>query len=415
MKTTPPPPEQNAATYYLRLDQWMRQHPYVYQRNEPAEGGLMGRLRPDATVQAAGRKRMTHFAEALKLIHTAASLPRADFQKNWALGPAILFPEYARMRGATRLLTDESALFLWDGKPLVAVQAIGQGFAIASHADSGGTLIAHLVAVAIDAITLRGLENILYQAGDQPGVAAAVRQAIERSFTVPSLAHAMRGELVMDLVSFDMVRKGGPQAFQQVMSTAPPAQPASTLAAMTPEQRRKFYEKMDADTAALVHCIRKAYLAADGPYPTAKKVFHEVTSWAETNKRRYELFDVVSPVYDQSAAKHTLIAARAAAIRSAAAVLEWKAKHGALPEHLKDVLPSPPTDPFDLKPLRYRRLGNSFLVWSVGEKGKFGGISASASDYRLQAIFRWPMAEVLKKKAAPPRPAPGTTASGAAR
>lgn len=57
--------------------------------------------------------------------------------------------------------------------------------------------------------------------------------------------------------------------------------------------------------------------------------------------------------------------------RSALAILRWRAAHeGQLPESLAelvpDTLPAIPADPFDEHPLRYRRLPQGFIVYSVG-------------------------------------------------
>jgi hypothetical protein len=63
--------------------------------------------------------------------------------------------------------------------------------------------------------------------------------------------------------------------------------------------------------------------------------------------------------------------ARLRAARVALAILRWRAAHeGNLPDSLAelapDILPVIPADPFDEHPLRYRRLPQGFIVYSVG-------------------------------------------------
>jgi hypothetical protein len=63
--------------------------------------------------------------------------------------------------------------------------------------------------------------------------------------------------------------------------------------------------------------------------------------------------------------------------RLALAVLRCKARHGTLPEGLDALVPefveAVPPDPFDGKPLRYRKAGDRFVVYAVGRDGKDDG------------------------------------------
>jgi hypothetical protein len=275
---------------------------------------------------------------------------------------------------------------------------MARGFKIARHANAGQTFIAHLVAVAIDAITLAGMERILYQAGDQPGVAAEVRSLIENSFAPPSLAEALRGELVMGLATIDDVRKGGLSALASATSTSASA-PAPSAKPMTPEERKKFYETMDLNAAALIRAMRIAYPAADGPFPSARQVLERASVIPGNGKDpRYAMMAILLPLYAKSADKRAMATAKAQVCRAAAAILAWKRSHGSFPDSLKQAVGQQVVDPFDMRPLRYRRLAGRFFVWSVGENGKFGGLTGSRKDYRQQAVFQWPMPEMLKSR-----------------
>jgi len=59
--------------------------------------------------------------------------------------------------------------------------------------------------------------------------------------------------------------------------------------------------------------------------------------------------------------------------------------HGQLPESLEALVPqliaSVPRDPFDGRPLRYKKLEKGYAVYSVGNNGKDdGGVSKSGLD-----------------------------------
>jgi hypothetical protein len=64
------------------------------------------------------------------------------------------------------------------------------------------------------------------------------------------------------------------------------------------------------------------------------------------------------------------MAARLECARAALTVERYRAAEGGLPEKLEDLVPkyleAVPTDPFDGKPLRYRRLEKGYMIYSVG-------------------------------------------------
>ncbi len=69
--------------------------------------------------------------------------------------------------------------------------------------------------------------------------------------------------------------------------------------------------------------------------------------------------------------------ARLRTARTVLAVERFRLKHGKLPGALSELSPgflkSVPLDPFDNKPLRYKKLEKGYAVWSIGEHGDDGG------------------------------------------
>jgi hypothetical protein len=102
IKTGPVPPEQNAAPIYRQLDAYLKQNPTG--KTSSVVRRLLNRTPPTPVELARGRALIAQRAQFFKLIHEAAARPRCDFQRDWSLGPDILFPEYARMRDAVRWL-----------------------------------------------------------------------------------------------------------------------------------------------------------------------------------------------------------------------------------------------------------------------------------------------------------------------
>jgi hypothetical protein len=106
------------------------------------------------------------------------------------------------------------------------------------------------------------------------------------------------------------------------------------------------------------------------------------------------LFPVIRPTDEKGVTVH----ARGEVVLAAAELLAYKARHGAFPQHMEQALPEPPPDPFTNCPLRYRREGDGFVVYSVGPKGDFDGRWPDGEKPKDQAFFRYP---------APPLPLSG--------
>ncbi|HLK61262.1 MAG TPA: hypothetical protein VKU00_32230, partial [Chthonomonadaceae bacterium] len=88
--------------------------------------------------------------------------------------------------------------------------------------------------------------------------------------------------------------------------------------------------------------------------------------------------------------------ARISIVQTGASLLAWKAKHGAFPNRLEEALPTIPTDPFDGKPLRYRRESNGFVVYSIGVTGNFDGGSPDEKPDAKESLFRYPRPSYLQ-------------------
>jgi hypothetical protein len=145
--------------------------------------------------------------------------------------------------------------------------------------------------------------------------------------------------------------------------------------------------------------MRQLITSADGPYPQARNAMPGVarrSSKAGTSPDLALARTLHAPLTSLPASEAG-DRARAAVTLTAASVLEWKVRHGAFPVTLAQAMPRVPQDPFDLRPIRYRREGNGFVVWSVGVSGRFGGGRRGT---------RYPSSEVLFRYPAPPSAVP---------
>ncbi len=81
--------------------------------------------------------------------------------------------------------------------------------------------------------------------------------------------------------------------------------------------------------------------------------------------------------------------ARGEILRAATMLLSYKASHGAFPEQLSAAIFPEPTDPFDRKPLKYRREGTGFIVYAVGRNHRLKGGKANSQIASSEAGLRY--------------------------
>jgi hypothetical protein len=122
-----------------------------------------------------------------------------------------------------------------------------------------------------------------------------------------------------------------------------------------------------------------------------------VETEVDQDQNRWHLLNlIVFPVLTDCAAKPAQIQATFEITRAAAAVLAWKDRHGTFPPTLETALSPVPTDPFDGKPLRYRREGAGFVVYSIGKEGKFTGGAPDQKPGGWDILFRYPLPSYYK-------------------
>ena len=88
-------------------------------------------------------------------------------------------------------------------------------------------------------------------------------------------------------------------------------------------------------------------------------------------KNRISLMSVQLPVATQLLLPQAVMVARARGAVTALAIERWRLAHdGQLPDSLErlvpSIMPQVPVDPFDDRPLRYKKLPNGYIVYSVG-------------------------------------------------
>jgi hypothetical protein len=177
------------------------------------------------------------------------------------------------------------------------------------------------------------------------------------------------------------VRAHGPRALDSLMQSRELA-----YTPFTPWLWRAF---VDANGAFYVKLMRRQISVSDLPYAEASRasdaINHDMAQPADGN---HILAAIMLPDAGRVVSRRALVQATVVVTQAAAEVCLWKAKHGRFPETLAEAMTSVPTDPLDLKPLRYRREGDGFVVYSVGWSLGYDG--GPLKPREIEAVFRYP-------------------------
>jgi len=192
-------PEDNAAPYYVKL--------VNLGQNDQPNAALFYSADPAALSKI--QKLIDGAKEKFDLIDQAVSRPHCRFDRDWSLGYAVLFKEFAPMKSAAKYLLLRGNLAAAKGDPSAAIADFKKALVIARHLNEEPTEIAFLVGVAIDEIALRFLTFWAMKYRDQ----AEYRAALSANFDAlpkPNERRLFSSELycMVGLVDLTMTAKG---------------------------------------------------------------------------------------------------------------------------------------------------------------------------------------------------------------
>jgi hypothetical protein len=434
-----PPDDQNAALLYLKWAD-MRKSKAITGDDEAEVTKLSDITVPDLQV-VAGRRILAEKQDALRMIHQAVSRPYCVFVKDWSQGLAILYPELAYVRSMARWLIAESGVMLRDGKPMEAIHNTALGFQMVRHVAQNPDEIHYLVAIALQRTTLGALENILLAYGDKPEVVSAVQQVVDKEMPRLKASDGLRAQIVMVLATADLLRKSEEEqrrdfgltnnkdatmldALRTLMQPNVEAEnlkdknPPLVMPMTTSMPSRKdpaaYGRWVDENAILAVRSLRTIIPAADKPFEEANKTVRTVARdllYQTFKDAAPELLKgkdpkVEKPLPPSSATLASLFImgcgeiitarvrdytnARTDALRAGAALMNFRAKRGRFPDKLADAVSPVPTDPFDGKPLKYRREGAGFVVYAAGRNLDFNGGTPGKKPNLREAFFRYP-------------------------
>jgi hypothetical protein len=275
-------------------------------------------------------------------------------------------------------------------------------------------LISMLVRIAIRSIAIYKTERVLAQGEPSAGVLADFQKLLEEEEAEPLLLFATRGERAGSQILIQQFKEGK-VTMSQITGGPVPSKyklgPIDLERLLTP----LFIGSLSGNQASLLRYMTRAVEIAKKPIEEQTELLKDLETTAPSQP---VLVRLMAPTVSKVGEAGRRTAAQTRCMIVLLAAERYRLAHGRWPESLEalvpEFLPKVPTDPYDRKPLRLRRLDDGLVVYSVGPDGKDDGgnlnrqnLLAPGSDlgFRLWDVVRRHQPP-LNPEVGPPRPAP---------
>lgn len=308
---------------------------------------------------------------ALKIVRSAKSLPRSRYPTNSKQGFDTLLPHLANVKGLVYLLAADAVLDAADGKNGEAVGSLLTAGRVANSLTAEPLLISQLVRMACWNFIASRLELVLNSATLTDDQLVLLQKMFAEAEQPQTLARAFAGERASGLSLFDA--PGG--FFLGSQSSPKTGERMGARMGMGLLKVTGFFQK---DRSYYLDVMATNVAAAELPYSERFKAGQQASALTMTRPNRFCIMSgLLLPGLSKAHLRAADYTARIRVARVALAVERHRRAHGgALPESLDQLSPSLlklPTDPIDGQPLRFKRFGPGYVIYSIGSDAKDDG------------------------------------------
>lgn len=333
--------------------------------------------------------------QVLALLDAAARMDRCVFDLDFTQENVITMGHRNSMREMTKVVCLEALYCTETADTRGAARALTNAFRLTNGMRNEPGLIAMMVREATGQMALGQVERLVWRAERSPTDLHRLQRIMGRSIDYRALERAIVAERCYTI-----------QAYQRIKADPAALKEARESFAIAPARDLCYaLDVMDAQLKALRWPCPQCLLRAAAKYPKDDSALDNfrmmVKPTLELNvPGMLETQDMVQPgIFSQTLSlfghhvrrlqRHI---ARIECARSALAVKRFDLQQGRMPERLAELEPkfieSVPLDPFDGKPIRFRRVGNGFAVYSVGVNLTDDGAEGRLLGRTPDVVFR---------------------------
>jgi len=370
-----PPPEEDAAVLFAKA--------LIIASNNPAPGStplvMSGTLARTEAIDEVTLRQLLDFCAATAAITNAFPRvvpPEARFAMHWSRGMTNSgVMNFLGVRKLIQFIAVQVITAAESGDAERAATMIEQGFAFTRTVNYDGLVVTHMIRHACEGLMCTVAERALNRARFTDAQLRRISGAL-RSESANDLRNCLRAEHCFAIWAFQGVAAGMPREVLFGGSANPPWWRRIWNRII---RRRPNYH--DADFLAYLRAIPLRLNLSMAP---AREMIGGMEQLRQNGDARSEVGEVMQPtVSGKMLTSHVEAQAKLACLGVALAVERARlTQSNDLPASLDALvpryLPSVPADPFDARPLRFKRLPQGYTIYSVGRDGvDDGGVERS--------------------------------------
>jgi hypothetical protein len=403
------PPEENSAGVVVTVSRQLpRGWPTPRVDEQIADATRTPTTRLDATRTALLEQELASVAAALREARTLARMPRGRHRLTFADNPlGTLLPDQQETRRVATLLQYDALLRAQKGDMRGAVESCR---AIVNAGRSLGDepiAISQLIRIAIVVVACRTTERVLAQGEAAEEDLAALQKLLTLEEKHPTLLVAVRGERALSNDLFEKMEDGRipTQKLFQELGARTDFDLKTRLLGLS---RATIHRERRRTLEILTRMVETARLPEHEQQAEERKIEETVRSLPRDAVLTRMLLPAMMKMSDAFRRK----SAQGRCLLAALAVERYRLEKKAWPDKLADLVPkyleTVPLDPYDGKPLRYRKRTDGVTVYSIGPDGTDdGGKLDRTNPIKPGTDLGCELWDVKARRSEPPPPAPG--------
>jgi len=327
--------------------------------------------------------------KALTLLHKAAAKSQCCYPMDLTEGYNLKLPHLAKIKSCAQLLGKEAVSNAGKGRMDLAAQSVIDGLRLGRTLEQEPLLISQLVRMASDSITQSSLEEALnikaFTEEQLARLQAAFRE--EEGIVATCLARALTGERCSVIALFQM----SPQEYAKLSGNAGTNNPFGQ-----PVEFERFRKSasFNADFNFCLDSFSNWIAISSAPFPGCLDAASQWSSQlSEAKSKGYLISTVMLPALSGEMEKAAESVGRLRVAQTALAVERYRLAQGnALPDSLNQLAPkylaTVPDDPFDGKPLRYKKPSpKGYVIYSIGRNRQDDGGTPRPTGGKMDGPF----------------------------
>jgi hypothetical protein len=368
------PDEENSAALVLKVSYALRSAGSVSFKGDDAIGALPMNVQLNPDQSATLREYLESQADALTLARRLKDMPSGSYPRMYDPSTMVFSVQPQHMRGSevVHLLWLDAHLAAHDEDIARASDVCRASLNIARSNGDEPNLRAQLIRIAVVEVALASLERVLGKTTVPPHALATIQDAIQRELDDPRLLWAMRGERAIGVNMLDAMAQGRLQrsAFAARWTGMPSTDWRTWLSDWMP----------GAVSLNRANFVRAANEMVEASKLPVEQQLDAIKRVVEKRQRHDAITGTTLPACVKTAFAHTRNQARLRCFLTALAAERHRQDKGDWPASLEHLVPAGlltavPVDPFDAQPLRFKRVADGALFYSVGvDRTDNGGV-----------------------------------------